>query len=103
MADGMDIGKVGLGGTVGGQLVRSSVPAQGQKSFKDVLFESIEKVDNLQKDAETAMDRLATGKTDNVSEVLMAVQKAELAFKTLMQIRNRIMAAYDEINQMRIG
>ena len=45
---------------------------------------------------------LATGKSDNVSEVFTAVKKAELAFQTLMQMRNKLLDAYDEIRQMRI-
>ncbi len=106
MTDGMDVGKLGsLGGVSGNQLNRSlgvGPPRQIQQSFKDILFESIDKVDQLQHEAEIAMDRLATGKTDQITEVLMAAQKADLAFKTLMQIRNRLMAAYQEINQMRL-
>ena len=106
MTDGMDVGKLGsLGGVSGNQLNRSmgaGPPRRIQQSFKDVLFESIDKVDQLQHEAETAMDRLATGKTNQITEVLMAAQKADLAFKTLMQIRNRIMTAYQEINQMRL-
>ena len=75
------------------------VPA---KSFKDVLAESMEKVNALQKEAETAQAALATGQTDNVAEVFTAVRKAEPAFEALMQIRNKLMEAYDEIQQMRI-
>ena len=103
MTDGMDVGKLGsLGGVSGNQLNRSLGVGKTQQSFKDVLFESIDKVDQLQHEADTAMDRFATGKTNQISEVLMAAQKADLAFKTLMQIRNRIMTAYQEINQMRL-
>lgn len=72
------------------------------KSFKDVLAESIEKVNALSKEAEAAQTALATGQTDNVAEVFTAVRKAELAFEALMQIRNKLMDAYDEIQRMRI-
>lgn len=75
--------------------------AQGQ-SFKDMLVNSLEEVNRLQEDANVAFQRLATGKTQNVTEVLGAVQKADLAFKTLMQIRNKLVDAYEEIRQMRI-
>lgn len=73
-----------------------------EKAFKDVLAESIEKVNALQKEADSAQAALATGKTDNVAEVFTAVRKAELAFETLMQIRNKLLDAYDEIQRMRI-
>ncbi len=72
------------------------------KSFQDVLQESIDRVNQLQKDAEAAQAALASGRTDNVEEVMIAVRKAELAFKTLMQIRNKLIDAYDELQRMRI-
>ena len=74
---------------------------QGQ-SFKEMLVSNLEEVNRLQKDADVAFERLVTGKTQNVTEVLSAVQKADLAFKTLMQIRNKLVAAWDEIRNMRI-
>lgn len=76
--------------------------ASGQGSFKDLLVKSLEEVDQLQKDADVAFKRLATGETQNVTEVFTAVEKADLAFKTLMQIRNKLVDAYNDIRQMRI-
>jgi len=72
------------------------------KSFKEFLSESIKQVNDMQVEAEDAIERLATGRTENMAEVFAAVQKAELAFKTLMQIRNKLVDAYNEIRQMRI-
>ena len=72
------------------------------KSFKDVLSESIGEVNELQKQAEAMADKLATGQPDNVDEVLVAARKAELAFDMLMQIRNKLVDAYEEIQRMRI-
>jgi len=65
-------------------------------------MDSINEVNRLQAEAEEARINLATGQTDNVAEVLTAVKKAELAFQTLMQIRNKLLEAYDEIKQMRV-
>jgi len=70
--------------------------------FKTLLMNSINEVNRLQADADQAMTNLATNKTDNVAEVFTAVKKAELAFQTLMQIRNKLESAYDEIKQMRV-
>ena len=72
------------------------------RDFKSLLSESINKVNQLQADADRARIDLATGQTDNVAEVFTAVKKAELAFQTLMQIRNKLRDAYDEIKQMRV-
>lgn len=71
-------------------------------SFADVLKKSIDEVSRLQQDASSAVDALATGKTDNVSGVMSAVEKSDLAFKTLLAIRSKLMDAYDEIKSIQV-
>lgn len=71
-------------------------------SFADVLKNSIQEVNALQKEADHAIEKLQTGKTEKVSEVLGAVEKADLAFRALMQVRNKLIDAYDEINRLRV-
>lgn len=70
--------------------------------FGKMLKESIAEANRLQADADKAIEALAAGKTDNVAEVMTAVDKAKLAFETLLQIRNELLEAYDEVRQMRI-
>ena len=80
-----------------------SVPKAGEGGdFKSLLMDSIQEVNRLQSQADEARINLAMGKTENVAEVFTAVKKAELAFQTLMQIRNKLMDAYEEIRQMRV-
>ena len=76
--------------------------AEAGGSFKDLLVKSLDQVNAMQQTADTAFERLATGQTDNVTEVLNAVNKADLAFKLLMQIRNQLVDAYSEIDKMNI-
>jgi len=76
--------------------------AEPGQDFKSLLMKSINEVNRLQTEADEATVNLATGESDNVAEVFTAVKKAELAFQTLMQIRNKLMDAYDEIKQMRV-
>ncbi len=71
-------------------------------SFKDVLMQNIEQVNKLQQDAEMAIEDLAAGRRSDVDAVLMAKQKADLAFQMLLQVRNKLVDAYDEIKQMRV-
>jgi flagellar hook-basal body complex protein FliE len=97
----LPIGPQGVGGAKP-QVGPAAKPPQGEASFKDMLVKSLEEVNRLQTDAHTAVERWATGQTQNVTEMLGAVQKADLAFKTLMQIRNKLIDAYEEIRQMRI-
>ena len=71
-------------------------------SFAEILKSSIQEVNALQKDAEHAVQDLVQGKTENFTEVLTAVEKADLAFKALMQVRNKLLEAYEEINRLRV-
>ena len=97
-SSGMNLGKVAGGGVQG--------LGQGNKAgggdFKSLLMKSINEVNRLQSEADEATTNLVTGKTDNVAEVFTAVKKAEMAFQTLMQIRNKLLDAYDEIKSMRV-
>ena len=70
--------------------------------FKQMLQEQIEKVNQLQRDANEAVEDLATGRRDDVESVLIATQKADTAFRLLLQVRNKVMDAYDEVKQLRI-
>ena len=79
--------------------------AQGPKdaaSFKTFLLESLDHVNSMQKDADLAVQQLATGGDVNPAEVLTAVQKADLSFRMMMQVRNKLMQAYQEIKDIRI-
>jgi flagellar hook-basal body complex protein FliE len=99
---GIPAQRIGLPKQVAGSgAIEGAEGAQGT-SFKDMLVKSLEQVNSMQQDADVAFQKLATGQTQNVTEVFSAVQKADLAFKTLMQIRNKLVDAYDDIRQMRI-
>ena len=83
----------------------SPASAQGPKdaaSFKNFLLESLDHVNSLQKDADLAVQQLVTGGDTNPAEVLTAVQKADLSFRMMMQVRNKLMQAYQEIKDIRI-
>ncbi len=70
--------------------------------FKNFLIESLEQVNNMQADADKAVETLMTGGDVNPAEVLTAVQKADLTFRMMMQIRNKLVTAYQEIKDVRI-
>ena len=74
----------------------------GETSFKDMLFDSIKQVNTMQLDADKAVEQMFTGGDVNPAEVLTAVQKADLAFRLTMQMRNKIMEVYQEVRDIRI-
>ncbi len=72
------------------------------KSFGEFLVDSVSKVNNLQQDANVAMEKLASGQSKNLHETLLAVEKADIAFKTMNQVRSKVIDAYREIMKMQI-
>lgn len=76
--------------------------AAGGPSFKDALIDNIKKVDELQQQADRAMEDIATGKRDDLEGVILATQQADSAFRMLQSVRNRVMEAYDELKQVRV-
>ena len=82
--------------------VRSPRPAEGGPAFKDVMAEQLRQVNDLQKSAEEAMEDLATGRRDDVETVMTAMLQADTAFRMLLQVRNKMMDAYEEVKQIRV-
>src|SRR3954469_20567203 len=86
----------------GGVSPGSAAGTAGASSFADTLKDQINQVAKLQQDATQAVQDLATGKTEDVTGVMTAVEKSDLAFKTLLSIRTKLMEAYDEVKGMPI-
>ena len=71
-------------------------------TFKDLILGGVGEVNMMQKRADSAVEKLMCGGEIGMAEVLTAVQKADIAFKMMMQIRNKLVAAYQEIQNMRV-
>jgi flagellar hook-basal body complex protein FliE len=80
----------------------SGPTAAGGASFKDMLVDSIQQVNSMQVEADQAVETMFTGGEINPAEVLTAVQKADLAFRLTMQMRNKLMEVYQEVKDIRI-
>ncbi len=73
---------------------------QDAPSFEKFLLDKIKEVDNSQKKAEEMIQALAEGKNVDLSQVALTIAKADLDFKLLLRIRNKILDAYQEIMRM---
>lgn len=69
----------------------------GGPSFADTLKESISEVNRLQEEADQAVQNLATGQGTNLHETMLALEKADISFRLMMQVRNKIVDAYQQI------
>ena len=74
----------------------------GIDEFAKVLTNEVQDVNSMQIDANEMVHSLLTGGDVNEAEVLTAVQKADLAFRMLLQVRNKLVEAYREIQQIQI-
>jgi len=82
---------------ISGQAAR---PAGSRPSFGELLEEAIASVDRLQREGEEAQAAFARGEDVDLHDVLLKVEEAEVAFKTMMEIRNKLVEAYREIMRM---
>lgn len=76
--------------------------SKGGESFADTLSKAIDNVDQLQKVADVKMQKLATGENKNVADVMIATEKADIALKLMVQVRNKVINAYNEIMKMQV-
>jgi flagellar hook-basal body complex protein FliE len=77
-----------------------SITDKGEKSFIDVLKDSLEKINQLQLEAENAVTAFSMGENLDIHNIMIAVEKANLALSMLVEVRNRGLEAYQEMMRM---
>lgn len=75
---------------------------EGAVSFKSLLADALTQVNQLQQNADASTVKLAAGDNIALDEVMLAVQKAELALQMTTQVRNKLVEAYQEVARMQI-
>lgn len=70
--------------------------------FLDSLKSAIGKANDVQVQAGQAVDALMTGQTQDIHRTMVALQQADVSFQLMMQIRNKLVTAYEEIQRMQI-
>ncbi|MDP4092154.1 MAG: flagellar hook-basal body complex protein FliE [Bacillota bacterium] len=71
-------------------------------NFGDMLKDALNKVNDLQLQSQQSENDFAAGKTDNINQVMVATEKADLALQFTVAIRNKILDGYQEIMRMQI-
>jgi flagellar hook-basal body complex protein FliE len=79
-------------------------PARGPDSgsFEGLLKQSLQNVNELQQNADQAIDALATGQQNDIHNTMIAMEKADVAFKLIMQIRSKVISAYETIMRTQV-
>jgi flagellar hook-basal body complex protein FliE len=78
----------------------SSMPAAQGASFGESLKASLDKVNELQMVAKDKTTSFELGEDISITEVMLAKEKASIAFEATLQVRNKVLTAYQEIMQM---
>jgi flagellar hook-basal body complex protein FliE len=107
---GIDAGSLGSGSNIGS--INSPNAAnplgtvggadQTQKSFAATLKDAVGQVNTLQKESDHKMQELATGKSQNIHETMIAAEKADIALRLMVQVRNKMIEAYQEMMRMQV-
>ncbi len=73
-----------------------------KSDFGALLEKTVAEVERLQQEAAQAAEGMASGRTEGIHETMIALKKAELSFKMMMQVRNKIVKAYEEVMRMQV-
>ena len=85
--------RIGLGG-------RNSPASAGGTGFVQTLEDTMQKVEALQTEAEKQVEGMVSGQGVDIHSAMIAIEKADLSFQLMMQVRNKIVDAYQQIAQM---
>lgn len=84
------------------QFVDKNKSSSSPTSFVDFLYKALEGVDSLQKEAEYQNQLFTLGLASNPQDAIVASEKASIALQLTLQIRNKILDAYNEIMRMQV-
>ncbi len=77
-----------------------AAPKDSGENFEILLKEAVSKVNTVQNEAEKAIQELAGG--GDISSAVIAMEKADLSFQVMIQVRNKLISAYEEIMRLQV-
>ncbi|MEE9391622.1 MAG: flagellar hook-basal body complex protein FliE [Planctomycetota bacterium] len=76
--------------------------AEPKEGFGDMLKGMISDTEGMQKEADQAVHQLMTGEKQNVHEVMLSMAKADVSFRMMLEVRNKLVEAYQEVMRMQV-
>lgn len=73
-----------------------------KKNFSTVLRDAIEDINKLQTNADEAIAKVQLDNTASIHEAMVALEQADISFRAMMQVRNKILDAYQEVMRMQV-
>lgn len=74
----------------------------GDASFAGLLKEAVTQTSRLQHEADALVEQVARGQSGDLATTMIAVEKAHLSFQLMLQVRNKVVEAYQEIMRMQV-
>jgi flagellar hook-basal body complex protein FliE len=97
----MQIGEITALASTGAAAATAPAGAQqGQAPFGDLLKDAVSGIDTLQQQASTAVTSLLAGDGVDIHDAMIATQKADMAFELALAVRNKAVAAYQQVMSM---
>lgn len=72
------------------------------QAFADLMTQALGQVEDLQKGAEQLVQRLAAGESVDIHDVALAISQSQIALELSVQVRNKLIEAYQEIMRMQV-
>lgn len=82
--------------------LKAPVAEAGAPSFKELLSQAIAEVDQAHKVSDQQIQGVLSGEVQDVHSAMIAMQKADLSFQMMMQVRNKLIDAYHEVMRMQV-
>jgi flagellar hook-basal body complex protein FliE len=98
----MSIQIAGAGSSLPLRPADTSTVSTAKTSFADIMKSTIQQVNQSQNTGAQAIEKLNTGNAESLHEVMLAVEEADISLKMLVQMRNKVQAAYDDIMRLQI-
>ncbi|MEW6184207.1 MAG: flagellar hook-basal body complex protein FliE [Thermodesulfobacteriota bacterium] len=80
--------------------VKSGSPKENGENFESILMDAVNKVNTVQNEAEKAVQELAGG--GDITNAVIAMEKADLSFQVMVEVRNKLISAYEEIMRLQV-
>ena len=85
-----------------GNSEKNKINSDKNKSFSQIFRDNVNQVNQLNKEADKLAESFAIGEIDNIHEVTLAAEKAQIAVNLTSAIQNNVMQAYEEIMRMQV-
>lgn len=75
---------------------------EGSVSFKDLIMDALKNVNSLEQESDKMTEDFIAGRTDDIHSVMIAAEKASISLQFMVEVRNKIVDAYQEIMRMQV-